>query len=62
MTSRIIHILTAEAREEHNPYKWELAVMLYALQSIRHTDRTQADNGTPPTAAHIEPLRQDTTA
>lgn len=28
----IVHVLVRDSQIEHNPHKWELALMLYALQ------------------------------
>lgn len=54
MTSSIVHILAREAQAEHNPYKWELSVMLYALERMRDTAKTA---GAPAKAAPVlEPL------
>lgn len=59
MTSNIVHVLTREAKAEHNPYKWDLAVMLYALQRMRDTSAPQQPQAQ---SAFNTPLRQDTTA
>lgn len=32
----IVHVLTQDAQTECNPYKWQLALMLYAMHRDAH--------------------------
>lgn len=44
-TSRIVTVLVRQAQAEHNPYLWDLAKMLYALETTRHA-KPQPDRAT----------------
>lgn len=58
-TSRIVTVLARQAQAEHNPYIWELAKMLYALETTRHTKPVPEAHSAPQAAQQPQP--QDST-
>lgn len=54
-TSRIVTVLARQAQVEHNPYLWDLAVMLYALETRQSTKQQPAARPAPLVTPQSQP-------